>query len=95
MKEVFLPLVRIALLPGGLGAISSVLPEPKPHGFANINAPSLWTVQPVKVNRSAQQFERLPPLNVRPKTSGTHKASVDGRDASNRRGRRQPREECG
>lgn len=47
MREVFLPLVRIALLltlfVGSLGAISSILPEPKPHRFDNINAPSLWT----------------------------------------------------
>ena len=70
MREVFLPLVRIALLltlfAGSPGAISSILPEPKPHRFDNINAPSLWTVHPVKVDHSAQQFERLPPLNVGP-----------------------------
>ncbi len=83
MKEVFLPLMRIALLltpfVGSLGAISSILPEPEPHNFDNINAPSLWTVQPVKVDRSAQQFERLPSLNVRPQeVRHTQAASDDG-----------------
>ncbi len=84
MKEVFLPLVRIAVLltpfVGSLGAISSILPEPEPHSFDNINAPSLWTVQPVKVDRSAQQFQRLPPLNVRPQeVRHAQAASDDGR----------------
>lgn len=84
MKEVFLPLMRIALLltlfVGSLGAISSILPEPNPHGLADINAPSLWTVQPVKVDRSAQQFERLPPLNVRSQEiRHAQAASDDGR----------------
>lgn len=72
----------LTLFVGSLGAISSILPEPKPHGFANINAPSLWTVQAVKVDRSAQQFERLPPLNVRSQEVRHAQAasSDDGRD---------------
>lgn len=69
MRQAFLPLLRIALLltpfVASLGAISAILPRPKPHNFVNIDAASLWTTRPVKVDRNAQQFERLPPRNVR------------------------------
>ncbi|MBW9065891.1 BA14K family protein [Rhizobium herbae] len=81
MKEVLLPLTRIALLltpfVGSLAAISSILPEPKPHNFHNINTPSLWTVNPVKVDRSAQQFERVPPVSVRPQEVRHAQAAAD------------------
>jgi hypothetical protein len=70
MRLVFVPLLKIALLltlfVASLAAISAMLPQPKPHNFANIDAASLWTVHPVKVDRDAQQFERLPPRNVQP-----------------------------
>lgn len=87
MIPVFLPLLRIALLltlfVAGLGAISSLLPESKPHDFANMDASSLWTTHPVKVDVRAQRFQRLPPLNVGPENGlRTAKASTeDGREA--------------
>jgi hypothetical protein len=86
MRLVFVPLLKIALLltpfVASLGAISAILPQPKAHNFANIDAPSLWTTRPVKVDRNAQQFERLPPRNGgRENVRQTAKASShDGRE---------------
>ncbi len=86
MRLVFVPLLKIALLltlfVASLGAISAILPQPKPHNFANIDAASLWTTRPVKVDHSAQQFERLPPRNGRSENVlQTAKASSgDGRE---------------
>jgi hypothetical protein len=83
MRLVFVPLLKIALLltlfVAGLGVISAVLPQPKPHNFANIDAPSLWTVYPVKVDRNAQQFERLPPRNVPQDVRQTAMSTSDDR----------------
>jgi len=41
---------------------SVVMADSRAHSFANISGPDLWTSAPVKVDRTAQDYERLPPV---------------------------------
>jgi hypothetical protein len=47
---------------GGVVLASSALaPEENPHRFTGLDIKDLWTLEPVRIDRSAQNLERLPP----------------------------------
>jgi hypothetical protein len=50
----------VAVCVGAASVASLVLANPEGHSFKNMSGADLWTVQPVKVDRSAQNYERLP-----------------------------------
>jgi hypothetical protein len=47
---------------GGVVLASAALaPEEAPHNFTGLDIRDLWTMKPVRIDRSAQNLERLPP----------------------------------
>lgn len=47
---------------GGVVLASSALaPEEDPHRFTGLDIKDLWTMEPVRIDRTAQNLERLPP----------------------------------
>lgn len=47
---------------GGVVLASAALaPEEAPHNFTGLDTRDLWTTKPVRIDRSAQNLERLPP----------------------------------
>ncbi|MDZ7874536.1 MAG: BA14K family protein [Rhizobium sp.] len=47
---------------GGVVLASAALaPEEDPHRFTGLDIRDLWTMEPVRIDRSAQNLERLPP----------------------------------
>ena len=56
--------LSLTALAGSVMAIPNYLPEREVKTLNNIDITSLWTSHPVSVNRSTQNFERLPALVV-------------------------------
>jgi len=56
--------LSLTALAGSVMAIPNYLPEREVKTLSNIDITSLWTSHPVSVNRSKQNFERLPALVV-------------------------------
>jgi len=56
--------LSLTALAGSVMAIPNSLPERDVKTLGNIDITSLWTSHPVSVNRSKQNFERLPALVV-------------------------------
>lgn len=42
-------------------SIASVVMSSQPHSLASLSASDLWTAEPVRIDRSKQDYERLPP----------------------------------
>jgi hypothetical protein len=86
MKYPFLPLLGITIsltaIAGSVMAIPNFLPEPELKKLNNIDISSLWTSHPVSVDRSKQNFERLPALVVQQQEASKLKPSLDGIETS-------------
>lgn len=66
MKPVVILLAASALaagmVVGGVVLASAALaPEDNPHSFTSLDIKDLWTLKPVRIDRSVQNLERLPP----------------------------------
>jgi hypothetical protein len=88
MKYPVLPLLGISLsltaIAGSVMAIPTFLPESEPKKLNNIDISSLWTSHPVSVDRSKQNFERLPALVVQQQEATKLKPGIDGTETSAR-----------
>jgi hypothetical protein len=69
--------LSLTALAGSVMAIPNYLPEREVKMLGNIDITSLWTSHPVSVNRSMQNFERLPALIVELPNSAETNPGVD------------------
>lgn len=63
MRSIVIPLILVScafpVIGGVMKIASDVTSGPHTHHFANLDAHPLWTTRPVKVDTSAQNFERV------------------------------------
>ncbi|WP_426127638.1 BA14K family protein [Pararhizobium sp. PWRC1-1] len=69
--------LSLTALAGSVMAIPNYLPEREVKTLGNIDITSLWTSHPVSVDRSKQNFERLPALVVELPNSAEMNPGVD------------------
>ena len=58
--------LAVLLFIGGFIGLTRLMAEEDPHRFANLDGTPLWTNAPVKVNPSAQDYERIAAAPVPP-----------------------------
>jgi hypothetical protein len=80
--------LSVGMVIGGVVAVSAALsPEKQPHRFTGLDSGDLWTSKPVRIDRSDQILERLPPRHASQVVTGEHttasrsSASAPERDA--------------
>jgi hypothetical protein len=49
----------IAIFAAGLAITANLIAEPETHRFANLDAPDLWTSEPVAIDPQKQHYERI------------------------------------